>query len=352
MDDLITVIMPCYHSELYIRKSIESILAQTYKNWELIIVDDYSIIDNSLEIINEYCKKDKRIQLIKNKMNYGTYYSLNEALKISKGTYITKLDSDDVYFPTKLENQLQFCKENNIEGCTCNIIQQKKQNNKIFYNSISNVSSLMFSRNIFNKIGYYDNARFDCDSEYLYRVSQYFNIKHLDKNLYCAIYRKNSLTTSYNTGCDLITFGNKIRKTYKNMYTKNPFNYISHPTYIRKNDIHIYQKSPIECSFLGEYTIISQNENITFYTKLGCCIEVYYKCILNYLYKIDNIDNYTIFLSYINKHISLDYTKKGNQYSFIATHEYIKIQIHFKKNKTYTYKPIIVRLFNVFILNG
>ena len=98
-------------------------------------------------------------------MNYGTYYSLNEGLKMSKGEFITKLDSDDVYHIDKLKNQIEFCTKNQIEACTCNIVRGYYINfNKIIYKNEAIDSSIIFSRNIFNTLGYFDNARFDSDS--------------------------------------------------------------------------------------------------------------------------------------------------------------------------------------------
>ena len=88
---LISIILTSYNCEKYIECAILSIINQTYKNWELIIVEDNSS-DGSLKIIESWVKIDKRVILIKNKMNYGTYYSLNEGLKKSNGSFITKLE--------------------------------------------------------------------------------------------------------------------------------------------------------------------------------------------------------------------------------------------------------------------
>ena len=231
MNSLITILMTCYNSELYIKIAIESIINQTYENWELIIVDDNST-DKTHEILNNYINNDK-ITIIKNPMNYGTYFSLNEALKISKGDYITKLDSDDAYDKNKLKNQLNFCLENNLEACTCNILRGYYNNGKVIYQKEANDSSIMFSRNVFNTIGYFDNARFDCDSEYFYRLKKYFTINNLDENLYYARYRNNSLTSSYDSGTNIKHTGSNIRKIYKVNYKKYNPKYIYHPKYTR-----------------------------------------------------------------------------------------------------------------------
>ena len=109
---LASIITPLYNSEKYVDETIESILAQTYKNWELIVVDDNST-DNGPEIVQKYAEKDERIKLIKLNKNQGAAVARNTAIKVAKGSYIAFLDSDDLWTPTKLEEQIQFMEENN-----------------------------------------------------------------------------------------------------------------------------------------------------------------------------------------------------------------------------------------------
>ena len=107
----ISVIMSAYNSEKFISKSIDSILAQTFKNFELIIINDSSI-DKTKDIIETYRKKDKRIKIICNRQNLGPAKSRNRALKIAKGEYIAIMDSDDVSLPKRLEVQYHFLENN------------------------------------------------------------------------------------------------------------------------------------------------------------------------------------------------------------------------------------------------
>lgn len=109
MDELVSVIMPSFNTGEYIAASIESVLAQTYPNWELLIVDDCST-DNTTEVICRY--QDPRIILLKNKTNSGAALSRNYALREAKGRWIAFLDSDDTWEPKKLEKQLRFMQEN------------------------------------------------------------------------------------------------------------------------------------------------------------------------------------------------------------------------------------------------
>ena len=112
MIDLVSVIMPSYNSEFFLKESIESVVNQTHSNWEMIIVDDCSK-DKSVDIVKEFIKKDSRIQLIVNSVNEGAAVSRNKAIKQAKGDYVAFLDSDDLWLETKLSDQLDFMVNNN-----------------------------------------------------------------------------------------------------------------------------------------------------------------------------------------------------------------------------------------------
>lgn len=101
--------MPVYNSELYIKEAIDSILNQTFSDFELIIIDDAST-DKSVEIIQSYT--DSRIQLILKPKNSGYTNSLNYGLTIAKGEYIARMDSDDISLPTRFEKQVAFLEVN------------------------------------------------------------------------------------------------------------------------------------------------------------------------------------------------------------------------------------------------
>ena len=103
---LISVIMSNYNTpEEYLRDAVESILNQTYSNFEFIIVDDCST-DNSLEIIESY--KDSRIIIIKNEVNLGITKSLNRALAVAKGEYVARMDADDISLPERFQKQVDY----------------------------------------------------------------------------------------------------------------------------------------------------------------------------------------------------------------------------------------------------
>lgn len=111
-EELVSIVMPAYNVEKYIEESIESVLYQTYLNWELIIVNDCSL-DNTYKIIKKYHKKDSRIKSYSLLKNQGVSNARNIAINNAKGKYITFLDSDDIWLPEKLSRQIKFMEENN-----------------------------------------------------------------------------------------------------------------------------------------------------------------------------------------------------------------------------------------------
>lgn len=118
MNDLVSIIMPSYNTGKYIDKTIESVLAQTYTNWELIIVDDCSEDDTDDKLKN--FESDRRIHYFKNEKNSGAAISRNIALRVAKGKWIAFLDSDDLWKPKKLEKQIRFMK-----NCGCHFSYTK-----------------------------------------------------------------------------------------------------------------------------------------------------------------------------------------------------------------------------------
>lgn len=112
-NELVSIITPSYNCSAFIGKTIESIQAQSYQNWELLITDDCST-DNSREIIESYIAKDSRIKLFNLKTNSGAGIARNNSIKEAKGRFIAFCDSDDRWYPDKLEKQLSFMIENDI----------------------------------------------------------------------------------------------------------------------------------------------------------------------------------------------------------------------------------------------
>ncbi|MBE7629133.1 glycosyltransferase family 2 protein [Tenacibaculum piscium] len=172
MNNKVSIITPSYNSSTFIKQTIESVLNQTYENWEMIIVDDMST-DNSVEIIESYIEKSPKdkIRLIQNKTNSGPALTRNEAIKNAKGRYIAFLDSDDLWIPQKLEKQLHFMQTNNYPfTCTYynhmdedgkylatidNIPQKSSYNSSLTLNRVGCLTAI-YDADYFGKV-YMDN---------------------------------------------------------------------------------------------------------------------------------------------------------------------------------------------------
>lgn len=150
IDGLVSIIMPAYNAEKYISESIESVLAQTYKNWELIIVDDCSS-DNTRKIINDYIQKDSRIKFIMLAKNSGAAVARNTAIENAKGRYIAFLDSDDLWKKEKLEKQLDFMQKGQY-AFTFTSYQYLKQTNDEKLRVINIPKSLTYEQSLKNTI--------------------------------------------------------------------------------------------------------------------------------------------------------------------------------------------------------
>lgn len=117
MQDLVTVVTPSWNSEKYIEETIRSVQAQTYKAWEMVIVDDCST-DNTVEIVKKISAEDPRVKLIALEENGGAAKARNISMRSGTGRFVAYLDADDIWKPEKLEKQVEFMKKNKC-GFSC-----------------------------------------------------------------------------------------------------------------------------------------------------------------------------------------------------------------------------------------
>lgn len=114
--NLVSVVMPAYFSEATISGAIDSVIDQTYTNWELLIYDDCSG-DGTLDLVEKYARNDARIRVVVGNENHGVASARNIAIVNAKGRYISFLDSDDKWKPNKLQMQLDYINKNNCDIC-------------------------------------------------------------------------------------------------------------------------------------------------------------------------------------------------------------------------------------------
>lgn len=146
MEDLVSIIMPSYNSEKYISESIDSVIKQTYKNWELLIVDDLST-DNTYKIAKRYQLSDSRIKVFQLENKGGASVARNYAIKNAKGKYIAFLDSDDLWKSKKLAKQIKFMKANNYAFSYTNYYSLKGKEKKEIYSPKRITFKMMLKRN-------------------------------------------------------------------------------------------------------------------------------------------------------------------------------------------------------------
>src|SRR5215208_914119 len=178
-DTKVSVIVPVYNAEDTIQTALESVLSQTWVNLEVLVVDDCST-DATVSIIEDYVRRDSRVQLIRSKSNRGTYVARNHALKVATGTFVTCHDADDWSHPEKIENQARHLLRNPLvigntsqAALTTSDLRFTREGtvNYIF----DNHSSFMFRREpVMDAIGYWDCVRFAADEEFIRRVNKVF----------------------------------------------------------------------------------------------------------------------------------------------------------------------------------
>ncbi|MFJ1626559.1 glycosyltransferase family 2 protein [Marinilactibacillus psychrotolerans] len=110
---LVSIVTPVYKAEKYIKETIQSVLNQTYENFELILIDDCSP-DNSAIVIKDIAKKDSRIKYVKLEKNSGAAVARNKGIELAQGRYIAFIDSDDKWYPEKLDKQINFMEDNKV----------------------------------------------------------------------------------------------------------------------------------------------------------------------------------------------------------------------------------------------
>ena len=191
---IVTVLMPVYNGAKYLSEAIDSILNQTFQDFEFLIIDDNSN-DNSVELIKQYY--DSRIRLIQNTKNIGQSRTMNRGLELAQGVYVARMDQDDISLPERIEKQVIYFENHpkvGVLGCHVRIVDVELRNFNIrprpmtnyenqwrlLYNTSVMHPSVMFRRILFLKYGGYNNEYSPAeDYEYWSRLSQFTEIHQL-----------------------------------------------------------------------------------------------------------------------------------------------------------------------------
>ena len=182
----VTVLLPVYNSRKHLREAIESVIHQTFTDWEMLIINEYGSDDGSLEIIKEYLDTDNRVCLIQNETKLGLAESLNKGMNLARGEYIARMDADDLAHPDRLVKQVKYMQDHPLVsvcgtyqhhfGVSANwihkppITPQQCKTNLIFFCDLCH-STLMLRKGWFiqNNL-YYDNSYYAEDFELWTRV--------------------------------------------------------------------------------------------------------------------------------------------------------------------------------------
>lgn len=208
MNKKITIIITTFNCENYISSTLTSLINQSYRNLEILIIDDCST-DNTLDILKNFQRLDTRIKVFNQPINSGTYLAKNRALSLATGDFIVCHDADDWSHPQRFEVQIQpLLKDKHLIATTSNWFRLDNQG-KIHTRSIYpiarlNPSSILFRRNIvLKKMGYWDSVRTGADSEFLARLKLVFGQSAIQKikiPLTIGAYRTDSLMYASDTG--------------------------------------------------------------------------------------------------------------------------------------------------------
>jgi alpha-1,3-rhamnosyltransferase len=207
---LVSVVVPCYNHEKYVKETIEGIVNQTYENIELIVIDDGST-DNSVQVIQELANKYKFVFI--HRANKGLSATLNEGIILSKGKYFCACASDDVYVLDKIESQVDFM-QSNIEYGMCygntiqfdnhnNIKKKKVKNpksgfifNDLIFRCFVTAPTAFIRSEVLNDLGGFDNDSWMEDWDMWLKISEKYKIAYIDE--YFTYYRLHNANISKN----------------------------------------------------------------------------------------------------------------------------------------------------------
>ncbi len=296
MNPLITIIMNCYNGEKYLKECIESVIDQTYHNWEIIFWDNQST-DNSKNICLSF--NDKRIKYYYSKTHTDLYEARNLAISKAKGDFIGFLDTDDLWNKNKLAKQIVFFKDKKVGLICSNFIFLNEMNNKekIWHKSkirsgyvlddllkeyFIGLPTVIIRKKSLEQMNYIFNPKYNIigDFDLFVRIAQNWQVKYIDSPL--ATYRWHGKNIAFNeTDREIIELKNwlesmKIEKkiiTNKNLvFVKNKLNYLISKEFLRNKKyketlISLFKIQDIKLTFRLVIQLIMPNILLNFLLK-------------------------------------------------------------------------------------
>jgi glycosyltransferase involved in cell wall biosynthesis len=319
----ISILMPVYNAEAYLDQTIQSILFQTFDNFEFLIIDDKST-DNSLNVIKKY--KDARIKLYENEVNLGYVKSLNFLIQYTTGEYLARQDNDDISNLNRLQEQIKFLDNNpNVLLCGSNykIFGKKNYNSNVpltnkqikaflLFNNPLCHPTVLLRKSIFKKfsIDYYDENM--CPSEdyaLWFEISKHGEIVNLPN--YLLEYRIHNSNTSY--------LNKKIQVEAANEVREKVFHYLLN-----------YDLKPEQNQMIN---LLFNNENGVYVDDLEKIINLF-KIILDQNKKIKKIDHTALELQIFSFLVRFTLNNSNlnflNKYKYFFNYKIFKVQIIFK----------------------
>ncbi len=340
----VSIVLPTYNGEKYIRIALDAILAQTYTNWELIIVDDCST-DNTNRIVNEYAQKDSRIKVIKNDVNKKVAASLNIGFSQASGDYYTWTSDDNYYYPDALEVMAEFLEKNPDYGMVYAISDMVDESGKKYaewgaapatpekiFDANYIGACFMYTKETAQNVGEYtQGVDLVEDHEYWLRIGLMTKIANIPQRLYVYRLHSKSLTGQniYTGRIKDFDMMFKYEKAYLEKYPELK-NYMNSVMKVRKI---LRNKENISVRELKKYLKPKElyKELKTFYRYHNENYYLKYILQLGFLYLIKGIKQYLKCRKNRKNFYELDIRRYGDDRGYLTTIENADIPFKIKR---------------------
>ncbi len=252
---IVSIITATYNSRDYIEATIKSVLNQTYTNWELLIIDDASK-DDTVSILNKYASNYSNIKVFQNQTNQGAAITRNQGIKEASGDFIAFLDSDDVWKPEKLEKQLKFMLENNVNVCFSSY-DIMDENGTLLNKTVKALPKLTYNK--FLKCNYIGNLTGIYNAKSLGKIYAPNLRKRQDWLLWLKAVKK-SAKPAVGMGDSLA-----IYRVRRNSMSSNKFNLLKYNYLVYRKGLGFstLKSSYYMMTFLFEYFFVKSKQTVT-----------------------------------------------------------------------------------------